>query len=381
MRLAITVVVATLLVGLAARGVTPQEAPSSGWNQEGAAKYLDERMDAWFAHAKKLRTGQGETICISCHTAVPYALARPALRRSMHVKTATAQEVRLLEGVTRRVETYDSHEVFYDSSERKASQSRGTEAVLNAVVLASADAEHDRRGLSAPTRKALRRLWETQRPDGTWDWLDFGLEPFESTDAAYYGATLAALAVGTAAAVSTSPPADATAGVDRLRGYLREKYDSQSLFNRVSLLLASTRLKNLLTGPQREALLAEIQRGQQPDGGWSLQALGPWRSSKAARFWVASLFAKADGYATGLIVYTLRQAGLPADHPAVRKGRQWLKAHQQGVQVGQRMDPAWRSYSLNVDREHGEERGEPWRRLFMSDAATAFAILALVESD
>ena len=134
-------------------------------------------------------------------------------------------------------------------------------------------------------------------------------------------------------------------------------------------------------GPQREALLAEIQRGQQPDGGWSLQALGPWRSSKAARFWVASLFAKADGYATGLIVYTLRQAGLPADHPAVRKGRQWLKAHQQGVQVGQRTDPAWRSYSLNVDREHGEERGEPWRRLFMSDAATAFAILALVESD
>src|SRR2546426_10047414 len=84
----------------------------------------------------------------------------------MHVSTRTPQEVRLLEGVARRVETYDAHQPFYDGSEGKKTESRGTEAVLNALILSSADAERGRREPSEPTRKALRRLWETQRPHG-----------------------------------------------------------------------------------------------------------------------------------------------------------------------------------------------------------------------
>jgi len=389
MRLAITVVVTALFMGLTASGVGSQEAPAEhgSWDREGAAKFLDERMDAWFANAKRLRTGQGGTTCVSCHTVIPYALSRPVLRRAMHVNTRTPQEVRLLEGVTRRVETYDTHQPFYDSSEVQKTESRGTEAVLNALILASADAERSRREPAEPTRRALRRLWETQRPDGAWDWLDFGLEPFESADAAYYGATLAALAVGTAPAFSATPATDAAVGIEKLRGYLKDKFASQSLFNRAWVLLASTRFKDLLSGAQREALIAEIQRGQRDDGGWFLQALGTWTWGKPA--WRArapgtldaSLLAKSDGYATGLIVYTLKKAGVPVEHPAVRKGLQWLRAHQQGVQVNQRIHPAWRAYSLNFDREHGGEKGEPWRRMFMSDAATAFAVLALVASD
>src|SRR5438309_4957557 len=357
MRLAMTVVVTTLLVGLVARGVAPQTAPAepSGWSQEAAAKYLDDRMDVWFAQAKKLRTGPGETACISCHTAVPYALSRPALRRAMHVPTATPQEVRLLEGVVRRVETYDGHQPFYDFNEAKKTESRGTEAVINALVLASADAEQHRREPSEPTRRAFGRLWETQRPDGAWDWLDFGLEPFESADATYYGATLAALAIGTAPAFAAGQAADATAHIEKLRGYLTERYAAQSLFNRVWLLLAATRWKDLLTKTQRDALIGEVQRAQRDDGGWSLRALGGWRWSKAA--WRshppgtvdAAFLAKSDGFATGLIVYTLRQAGLPGDDPGERRGVHWLKANQQGVQVGERTHPAWRSHSLNYD--------------------------------
>ena len=302
----------------------------------------------------------------------------------MHVTTPTPQEVRLLEGVIRRVETYDAHQPFYDFNEAKKTESRGTEAVINALVLASADAEQNRREPTEPTRRALRRLWETQRADGAWDWLDFGLEPFESADAAYYGATLAALAVGTAPADATSHTPDATVGLDRLRGYLKERRAAQSLLNQVALLLASTRLKDLLTSGQQEALIAEIQRRQQNDGGWSLQTLGPWRWGDRRRppgTPDASLLAQSDGYATGLIVYTLRKAGLPGDHAAVKKGLQWLKANQQDIQIGQRTYRAWRAYSLNIDREHGGKEGEPWRRMFMSDAATTFAVLALVASD
>src|SRR5207249_12097664 len=41
----------------------------------------------------------------------------------------------------------------------------------------------------------------------------------------------------------------------------------------------------------------------------------------------AALLAHSDGYATGLIVYTLRKAGLPGDHPAVKKGLQRSEEH------------------------------------------------------
>jgi len=156
--------VTTLLVGLVARGVAPQTLPPSQWLEE-APEYLDDRMDVWFAQAKKLHTGQGETACISCHTAVPYALSRPALRRAMHVATATPRAAAArgrhpTRGDLRR------HQPFYDFNEAKKTESRGTEAVINALVLASADAEQNRREPTEPTRRALRRLWETQRPTG-----------------------------------------------------------------------------------------------------------------------------------------------------------------------------------------------------------------------
>ena len=158
-------------------------AERAGWDREAAAKYLDERMDAWFANATKLRTGEGRVACVSCHTPVPYALARPALRRAMRVTTATSEETKLLDEVTRRVDTYGTHQLISETDEGKKTESRGTEAVLNAVILASADAAERRREPREATRKALARLWETERADGAWDWLDFKLEPYESVDA------------------------------------------------------------------------------------------------------------------------------------------------------------------------------------------------------
>ena len=129
------------------------------------------------------------------------------------------------------------------------------------------------------------------------------------------------------------------------------------------------------------------------DGGWSLESLGAWRwNHTAAPFRPpgtldASLLAQSDGYATGLVVYTLRQTGLPLTHPGVNKGLHWLRTNQNKIPLspggrGQGEGvPAWRSHSLNYDREHGGDKGEPWRRMFMSDLATGFAVLALVGSD
>src|SRR5690242_12839011 len=79
LKLAITVVFVMLLLGFAAPGTLPMSVrfASESWDREDAAKFLDERMDVWFANAKKLRTGEAQTVCVSCHTTIPYVLARP----------------------------------------------------------------------------------------------------------------------------------------------------------------------------------------------------------------------------------------------------------------------------------------------------------------
>jgi hypothetical protein len=167
--------------------------------------------------------------------------------------------------------------------------------------------------------------------------------------------------------------------------YLSTNYQAQHLYNRTWALLASTRLKRVVTDTQRDALIDDLVRAQRGDGGWSLTTMGPWKWSKTAPpvkapgDLDAALLTQSDGYATGLVVYTLKQAGVAPTHAAVRKGMQWLETNQRPFAVPDVPGRGWHSHSLNYDREHGGEKGEPWRRLFMSDTATAFAILALAE--
>jgi len=379
--IASTLLVVTLsLVG----GTSPAQEHRAGagaWNREAAAKYLDQRMDTWFEKGQKLQTGAGQTTCVSCHTVIPYALARPALRRAMRASEPTPQEARLVDETTRRVQASGPTDLLYEPDE---AQSNGTEAVLYALVLASADRA---RGVAQPrdaTRRAFERMWHAQRDDGAWDWLDVGLEPFESIGSAYVGAAFAALAAGFEPTPLTGPAAP---GVARLQAYLRTNYASQNLHNRIWTLLASTSLPGLLSPADVEALVSELQRRQGADGGWSLSELGGWQWNKAAAPFQSpgqrdlQLAARSDGYATGLIVYTLRRAGVSAEHAAITRGRQWLIAHQLPIRIGEQEWLAWRAYSLNYDREQGGARGEPWRRLFMSDAATAFATLGLLATE
>ena len=357
---------------------------STAWDKEAAAKYLDDRMDLWFDKARKLRTGQGTTTCVSCHTTVPYALARSVLRKATGVIKPTHQEAKLLDETLRRADTYGRHEPLDQS---KDEQSRGTEAVLNLLILSGEDARQNRPGPSEPTRKALEELWREQRADGAWNWLDTGLEPYESNDSPYYGAALAAIAVGVVPGYAAGPGANVSSGVGKLRSYLKANYADQNLYSRAWMLLASTRLAGLLTRDQIDTLTTDLQNKQKADGGWSLYSLGPWTWSKASPPFGpkgkpdVTLLSKSDGYATGLITYGLRQAGLPAGHPSLKRATDWLEANQRECQIDQRRWKCWRTYSLNHDQEHGGEEGESWRRMFMSEAATAFAALALLPSD
>ena len=240
----------------------------TAWDQQAAAKYLDDRMDLWFQKASKLRTGQGTTSCASCHNTVPYALARPALRKAAGISQPTPQEAKLLDETLRRVDTYASHEQLVKG---KDEQSRGTEAVLNLLILSGEDAHQNRQVPSGPTRKALEELWKEQRADGAWNWLDAGMEPYETSDSPYYGAALAAIAVGVTGYTGGTGE-NILGGVGKLRSHLKANYADQNLYSRAWMLLASTRLAGLLSREQTDALTASFR---ETECRWRLVPLRP----------------------------------------------------------------------------------------------------------
>lgn len=258
----------------------------------------------------------------------------------------------------------EKYRLYYDFSEQKKKESWGTEAIMNALVLALDDRYQGRRGAEPATKAALANLWQVQatsgKDKGSWDWLNFGLEPWESASSRYFGATLAALAVGTAPGYyQAGTYAKLDVNVNALRAYLRDHLPDQNLNNKVWLLWASTKLPDLLTAADRKAIVDAVFQKQQGDGGWSLSSLG----TKSPSGFVPD--AKSDGYATGLILNALQEAGIHASDGRIARGLTWLRTHQAA-------SGAWLANSVNRKRDPDSHVGK-----FMSDAATAYAILAL----
>jgi hypothetical protein len=213
---------------------------------------------------------------------------------------------------------------------------------------------------------AFANLWALQMRraplGGGWAWLEFGLEPWEGPRSSYFGAALAAIAIGTAPEDYADAP-EIQEQLALLRGYLAEGAGSESLFNRLMILWASSELDGILEELQRRAIVAAALDAQKPDGGWSLPALAPWQRIDGSVLGDAS-----DGYATALAVLALQKAGDPAAASAIETGRAWLIAHQD-AETG-----ALPAQSINRDRDLATEQAK-----FMTDAATALASLALAE--
>src|SRR5437867_1133348 len=354
---------------LAARPDQPEAKISTSWDQKTAAAYLDQRAAWWVAWPKAAR--DHETFCVSCHTAVPYAISRPALRRPLAEEAPSANERRLLENVTKRVRLWKEVAPFYSDADRgayKTVESRGTESVLNALILAANDAQHGK--LSDDTRTALDSMWAEQQTTGNkkgaWSWLRFANEPWEADDSDFYGATLAAVAVGTAPGNYHARP-EIQNSLKLLREYLNRESAAQTTINRVVLLWASAKVPGLLESEQQKAIIKEVLGKQQADGGWSLSSLvGGWKRQDGTL-----QEGKSDGYATGLIAYALQEAGIPREHAQEKQALAWLSANQNKV------EGFWLAYSLNKNAEH---HMTPSTALFMNDAATAYAVLALTEA-
>ena len=224
-----------------------------------------------------------------------------------------------------------------------------------ALVLAFAARQRGDTTPDATLKAAFANLWQTQETEGekkgSWAWLDFGLEPWESPNARYYGACLAAIAVGTAPGDFKKDP-----GVALLRTYLNDNLAVQSPFNKAWALIAAQKLDNLQTPDEQKKWIDELFARQQDDGGWNLASLGPYKRKDKSEPATAS-----DAYATAIVLNAIGASG----DPRVAKGLAWLRKNQEPT-------GEWRTASPNKQRDFATHTGK-----FLSDAATAYAVIVL----
>jgi squalene-hopene/tetraprenyl-beta-curcumene cyclase len=260
----------------------------------------------------------------------------------------------------------DANDLFHGLKGPIVDQVYGAQVVLSALVLAMDDAQRGR--LTPETEASLKRMWTTQvhegEDKGAWQWSNFDLDPWETKDAVYYGAALSALATGIAPDGYQARP-EIQENIAEMKTYLREGLKSQPLHNRLFLLMASAKLHNLLPEADKQAIVDEVWKKQQADGGWTLESLGQWKKREKAPVGSGS-----NSYATAVVVYALEQAGAGHTDNGLARGLAWLRTHQ---------DPEsgrWSADSMNHPHDAGSMPA-----LFMSDAATGYATAALLAAE
>ena len=159
------------------------------------------------------------------------------------------------------------------------------------------------------------------------------------------------------------PPERGRAEARELAAYLAREQAAQPLHNRLMLLWASAAFPEALPEAARRALVDEVWKRQQADGSWKMDALGPFQAHAHAP--------RSEGgsaYATAFAAYVMLQSG-DAANPKMARALAWLRAHQ---------DPecgCWPAVSMNEPYAPGSIPSG-----FMTDAATSFAVLALLDS-
>jgi squalene-hopene/tetraprenyl-beta-curcumene cyclase len=306
----------------------PTEPLAKAFSAAKAGEYLDGVGVGWTRDRQ----------CITCHTNLPYLLARPLIPGD-----AGWKEVRAF---------LEKDVASWSAGGKPGGKPRGdTFVIATAFAMAFNDAQNGGE-LHPLTRAALDRMWKGQKATGEWAWLKCDWPPMEHDD--YYGATVAALAVGIAPGDYAQSDA-AKAGIAKLKTYF-QKNPAPDLHHKAMLLWAATKVEGLLGEKERSAIVAELRAKQRDDGGWSLPSLGNYkRRDKSDN----DPNAPSDGYATGFTLYVLRQAGVKSDDANIKNGVKWLKGNQ-------RESGRWFTRSLNNDKAH-----------YITNAGTAFCVLAL----
>ena len=302
------------------------------WSPRAAADYLDQRQKEWFEWPG---ANNGAKPCISCHTGVPYLMARPALRKKLGEKEPTQYEIGLLESLRSRLDKKEPN-----------SQSLGTESVMAALFLR--------------TPAAYDRMFALQLHDGPtaggFKWFNTDLDPWEEPESQLFGASLAAVALSQAPAEYRQQP-EARERTAALMTYLKGPHDGQPLHNRLAAAWGSGDEK------LRAQVTSEVLAKQEADGGWSIESLGPWKTHAKA----PPAKGGSNTYATAYTAVVLMRTGTRPTNPKLERALAWLRTHQSEHGY-------WYADSMNKEYEPGSIQIR-----FMRDASTGWASLALLE--
>jgi len=311
---------------------------------EKAVEYLELGAAAWTKERK----------CVSCHTNGAYLVTRPALNGALGKPSAEMRDFFVAE--LKQLQTQDP--------EKLKAGIRPTQIAYLASGLAEWDA-HVNKKLTPETEEALSLLSKVQAEDGSYGNANCW-PPLESSN--YHGATVAAMALGTAPGYLDALDGPRRASYDKLIDYLR-KTEPPHHYGRLLLLWTSTRIKNLLSPEAQADAVQLILKHQRPDGGWSLRTFATpesWGSgNRAEKLRSEPEFENppSDGHQTGLALIVLLDAGVAVNDPQIKRGVEWLKNNQ-------RESGRWWTRSLNNDRFH-----------FITYSGTAYPLLALAKAD
>lgn len=306
-----------------------------------ASAYLEQSATAW----------NGTRKCVTCHTNGTYMLVRPAL--SARLGPPPAEMRTHFVGALETLAHTDRADLLKST--------RPAQVIYTAAGLAMWDA-HVTGQLSPETEQALRLMLDLQLENGTWGTLTCW-PPYESD--AFHEATVAAMALAAAPGWLAGLKDEARLQqVARLQDYLRNTQPPHD-YGGVLLLWAALRMPELIDAGRRQELVDMLWRHQREDGGWSIRTFATpetWGSGNRAEKLRAEPdfeHPASDGHQTGLAIVVLREAGVPADDPRLKRGVAWLLQNQ-------RESGRWWTRSLNTDKSH-----------YITYSGTALPLLAL----
>ncbi len=317
-----------------------------------ALGYLDARANGWID--KKWGFVTGGTCGVSCHTTVPYTLARGTFRDGA---PEAPEKIRAF--VANRVEHWDTIEPVYDFAKEASMM---TEGALNGVVLGMAELLQGKTELSATAARAAAITAAVQMADGGWSWMQEYLAPFEDAGARYWGSAFVARALAKLPNGPGGAPLEGRAhALERAAAFLNDNFDQQGLHAQMMGALAGATKDSLLDAVKRQIVIRKLLAAQRCDGGWVLSSLGVWRTKAGVLNDPAKY--TSDGYATSLALLVLAENGLSPQTRALGSAKTWLDNNQAA-------DGSWPLVSLN-------DPDSAFNNAIITDAATSYSLLAL----
>jgi squalene-hopene/tetraprenyl-beta-curcumene cyclase len=299
---------------------------------KAAAKYLDDGAHHWVR----------ERSCIACHSTGAYMVERSALTKQLGKPS-----VEVLNDFIKSVPKDPGKPG--DSAQASVWRSSG---------LAAWD-RHVEGRLSEHTDRSLRHTLMILPDHNMYNTIKLIEIPYITSRFELTVQAMRAIVTAPGWLASLKDPA-LVARVERMKKLLREHRPINDYELALKLQLANL-MPELVSREERDAAIAMLWRKQHPDGGWSTRDMSdllkwrlevhpatknqPWTEAMdptvvaLVRNLPDAAHPESDPYMTAFAIVLLRESGVPAGDPRIRRGIAWLKENQ-------RVSGRWWMYSL-----------------------------------